>query len=304
MSIEILLSPLEAEAWSKAQRTAGKTIGFVATMGALHSGHLSLVEQARAENDCVCVSVFVNPLQFGEASDLDNYRRDLEGDARQLDQVGCEMVFTGSLEQFFPGQLDADGGLPKSQMIDAGPGALGLEGACRQGHFDGVATIVDRLFDVIEPTRAYFGQKDYQQTLVVGEVGRRRGSPKIVVCPIYREASGLARSSRNERLQTEERQEAVCLSRALSRAAYLWQSGERDCARLEAELRVELEGAKIEVEYAAVREVAAWSAEGATGDIQEAVAVVAARVGGVHLLDNHILADEPPHSRAALSTSP
>jgi len=300
MSLVELDNPRAAAEWCAEQRAKGKSLGFVPTMGALHAGHLSLVQRALRENDVVVVSVFVNPLQFDEASDLAHYPRDWSGDVVQLASAGGHMVFTGTLDQFFAGELDPAGRLPEERLVEAGPGALGLEGACRHGHFGGVATIVDRLFDIVGPQRAYFGQKDFQQCLVVEEVARRRGAPKIVVCPISREDSGLARSSRNERLSAVERERAVCLSRSLSRAAELWQKGERNAARLEAAMRNELERAGVDIEYAAVRDRGRWSAEACVGELQDAVALVAARLGEVRLIDNHVLSERAPHDLGAL----
>lgn len=302
MSLVELESPSAAAEWCREQRTAGKSIGFIPTMGALHAGHLSLVERALEENDLVAVSVFVNPLQFDEASDLAHYPRDWSGDVAQLAGVGAHMVFTGTLEQFFAGELDREGRLDEGRLVAAGAGALGLEGACRHGHFDGVATIVDRLFDVVGPNRAYFGQKDFQQCLVVEEVARRRGAPEVVVCPISREASGLARSSRNERLSAADRERAACLSRSLSQAAHLWQDGERDASKLESVMRLELESAGVDIEYAAVRERRSWSAQACVGELRDAVALVAARLGEVRLIDNHILSECAPQEREALAS--
>ena len=297
--IQCFDSPAEAREWGQQQRSAGKTIGFVPTMGALHAGHLSLVQRAIAENDVVCVSVFVNPLQFDEDADLVAYPRDWDGDVQLLDGVGCAMVFTGVLEQFFPEELDADGRFPPSMLRDPGPGALGLEGATRDGHFEGVATIVQRLFEVVEPTRAYFGQKDFQQTLVVSHLVQSGEGPEVVVCPIAREASGLARSSRNERLTAEEREGAVYLSQALARCADAWHGGERDAATLEALLQNSIQEAGRVFDYAAVRDPSEWTVECPSGELRVAVAVVAARVGPVRLLDNHLLADPFPTPESA-----
>jgi len=294
MTIELLTNPRAAKLWCDAARARGQRIGFVPTMGGLHVGHLSLVESALAENDVACVSVFVNPLQFGQASDLENYPGTLEGDARELERIGCPMVFSGTLAEFFPDELDERGRLPQHEMRDPGPGASGVEGTCRTGHFEGVATIVDRLFDVVGPDSAYFGQKDFQQTLVVRHLAEQRGGPRIVVCPTSREASGLARSSRNERLSPQERRQAEALSRSLSRAAERWQAGERDAERLEAALAEELDGAGVRVEYTAVRDLDHWSSERPAGTLERAVALVAAIVGPVHLLDNHILSEPAP----------
>lgn len=300
MSIAEFDNPQDALQWCREQRRGGASLGFIPTMGALHAGHLSLVQRALTECDVVCVSVFVNPLQFDEASDLENYPRHWAGDVSLLDGIGCSMVFTGSFEDFFEGQLDAEGGLRASRYVDPGTGALGLEGDCRRGHFEGVATIVDRLFEVVEPDRAYFGQKDFQQSLVVQQVAQLRGKPAIVVCPISREPSGLARSSRNERLTEQERAEAGALSMALSAAAHAWRAGERDAAALEALMQRELAAREIDVEYAAVRERGAWSAEPPSAALRDGVALVAARVGPVRLIDNHVLSESPPHSSSAL----
>jgi len=299
MSLVRLDTPAEAQAWCAARRAEGRTLGFVATMGFLHEGHLTLVRRALAENDLCAVSVFVNPLQFGEAADLDNYPRDLERDAELLEGAGAQLLFTGTLAEFFPDELAADGSFPPEHLVDPGPGAVGMEGEFRGGHFDGVATIVDRLFDVTTPTRAYFGQKDLQQTLVVSHLAAARGGPEVVACAISREPSGLARSSRNARLSEAEREQATCLSRGLARASSLWQRGERDPARLEAALAAELRSAGIEPEYAAVRDLAAWSPEPPSAPLAKPVALVAARVGPVRLIDNHVLDEPAPGSEPA-----
>ncbi|MDP6408977.1 MAG: pantoate--beta-alanine ligase [Planctomycetota bacterium] len=287
--IERLADPAEARAWCAERRESGASVGFVPTMGALHIGHLSLVERAVAENDFACVSVFVNPLQFDDPSDLECYPRDFEGDARLLEGVGCAMVFTGTLEQFFPGELSADGALASARLVDPGPAAEGLEGACRSGHFGGVATIVERLFEVVEPERAYFGRKDYQQALVIADLARRRGGPRVIVCDIVRESSGLACSSRNALLTDGERERAVCLSRSLETVDAAWREGARDAALLGALLRENLERVGVEVEYAELRDPERWSAAAPLGELERAVALVAARVGGVRLIDNRVL---------------
>ncbi|MFT7486564.1 MAG: pantoate--beta-alanine ligase [Candidatus Paceibacteria bacterium] len=289
-------SPAEARAWARDQKQAGRSLGFVPTMGALHVGHLSLAQQALAENDVVCVSVFVNPLQFDEAQDLAAYPRDLDGDVRALDQIGCQMVFTGTLEEFFEGELDEDGRLPAEFRQKAGKGGQGLEGGVRDGHFDGVATIVDRLFEYVRPDRAYFGQKDFQQCLVVRDVAKRRGAPTVVVCPTDREPGGLARSSRNQRLNEEQRAQGRSLSSALRRCTEAWQAGERIPARLEQVLRKEFAAWGVECDYAGVRDPQDWTAETPEGPLTEAVALVAARLGPVRLLDNHLLCEPLPRA--------
>ncbi len=293
-------TPAEAREWCELARAGGATLGFVPTMGALHEGHLELVRRAALENDRACVSVFVNPLQFDDPKDLDKYPRDLDRDAEMLASVGCSMVFTGTLEGFFPGEL-VDGALPAESHLDAGPVAEGLEGSFRTGHFDGVATIVDRLFDVVGPTRAYFGAKDFQQCLVVKDVARNRvlkpepepePEIEIVCCAIVRESSGLAMSSRNALLSDVARVDALALSRALTRARSAWRGGLRDAEELAAFLRSELQQPAIELEYAAIRDPGNWTADAPTGVLDRAVALVAAKVGGVRLIDNMELSAE------------
>lgn len=287
--IEILGDPGAARRWCAEVRAAGRTLGFVPTMGALHAGHLALVGAALEQNDVACVSVFVNPLQFDERRDFERYPRDLARDARLLDEAGCSMVFTGTLAQFFPQELADTGTFPKSALRDPGPSALGLEGDRRPGHFAGVATIVARLFEIVRPDRAYFGQKDFQQTLVVRDLARGMGYPEIVVRPTVRESSGLAMSSRNELLSPEERRTATALSRSLESARAAWGRGERDARALSVAMSSALAGVPVEVEYATVRDPGAWTRGDPEGRLERAVALVAARVGSVRLIDNEIL---------------
>lgn len=282
-------SPAEATAYCRAELASARTLGFVPTMGALHDGHLTLVERARRENDLVVASVFVNPLQFNERSDFDRYPRDFDGDARLLAQAGASMVFTGTLAQFFPRELRADGSLDPAHLRDPGPCALGLEGAHRPGHFAGVATIVERLFATVRPTRAYFGQKDYQQTLVVRDLARALGGPPIVVCPTVREPSGLARSSRNELLAPADRARAAVIHAALRAADELWASGVRDADGLRAAMGAVLATEALHVEYAALRDPRRWTEDEPRGALERAVALVAVRLGGVRLIDNEVL---------------
>lgn len=282
-----LENPSEARAWCAAVRERKASLGFVPTMGALHAGHLGLVERALAENDAVCVSVFVNPLQFNEKRDFERYPRDFDNDARLLETSGCTMVFTGTLAAFFPRELRANGEFDPHALRAPGPAAEGLEGAHRPGHFAGVATIVERLFEVVRPTRAYFGRKDYQQTLVVRDLARRIGAPEIVVCPTSREASGLARSSRNELLSAADRARATAIFAALSAARAAWKHGERDALRLSDTIRARIaREPALDLEYAALRDPEHWTADEPRGPLQRAIALVAARIGGVRLIDN------------------
>ena len=277
----------EAERWLASARSRGR-LGFVPTMGALHEGHLTLVRRALAENDLAVVSVFVNPLQFDDPADFGRYPRDFDADAALLETAGASMVFTGSLAGFFPGAPQNDVPLRRP-----GPASMELEGAHRPGHFAGVVTICARLFELVRPRRAYFGEKDYQQCLVVSELARELGFPEIVLCPTSRDLDGLARSSRNRLLSTEERARALAIPRALEAARSAWRAGERDRERLEGVLRRELAPSRLEVEYAAVREPLDLCSAPRTM-AERARALIAARVGRVRLIDNLDLAGPGP----------
>ena len=292
MSFARFGSVSSAMEWCLAQREAGKTIGFVATMGALHEGHLGLVRRSVSTCDVTVVSVFVNPLQFDDPGDLERYPRDLDGDARLLEELGCDLMFTGTLPQFFPDGIDEMGSLEPGKFVSPGPYAHGLEGASRTGHFIGVATIVHRLFEVVEPTRAFFGRKDYQQALIVQEVARRRGGPEIQVCPTTREEDGLALSSRNLHLSASEREAALILSKALWSCDVQWRAGVRDPVALQATLEAPFEDAPgVRLDYAVVRDAEQWTAQDPTEPLTSCVALVAARVGPVRLIDNLILGE-------------
>ena len=292
MSFHRLDSVAAAEAWCAARRDEGKSVGFVPTMGALHDGHLTLVERSVRECDVTVVSVFVNPLQFDDPSDLERYPRDEDADARALEEAGCDLMFTGTLPEFFPGSLDEQGSIEPGVLISPGPAAEGLEGASRSGHFTGVATIVHRLFEVVNPSRAYFGRKDYQQSLIVREVAARRGGPQITVCPTVRTEAGLARSSRNERLSQAEQEDALALSSALASCDALWRAGERDAEALARALASALESAPgVRLDYAAVRDAERWTGADPAGPMESCVALVAAQVGPVRLIDNLVLGE-------------
>lgn len=190
------------------EREKDKKIGLVPTMGALHAGHISLVKRCVAENDICVVSDFVNPTQFNDKHDLETYPRTLEADCALLEPVGCDYVFAPSVAEMYPE--------PDTRVFDLGPVAAVMEGPRRPGHFNGVAQVVSKLFYIVEPDNAYFGEKDFQQIAVIREMVRQLNLPvHIVDCPIQREADGLALSSRNTRLTPEQRQKAPVIARTL-----------------------------------------------------------------------------------------
>ncbi|HKY61105.1 MAG TPA: pantoate--beta-alanine ligase [Gemmatimonadota bacterium] len=262
-------------------RKTGRRIGFVPTMGALHEGHLSLIDLARERSDWVALSVFVNPLQFGPQEDFERYPRDPDRDARLAAGRGADLVFEPPLEEMLPRPL-------ATTVTMAGP-TDAFEGEARPGHFDGVLTIVTKLFHVVQPDVAVFGQKDAQQAAAVKRLVLDLDFPvEIVVAPIVRDPDGLALSSRNAYLSDEERRNALSLSRSLDAARSLVESGERDAARVERAMREFLDGAPgVEVDYAAVVDPERFTrVERIDGP---SLAAVAARVGRTRLIDNAIL---------------
>lgn len=261
---------------SRRWRLLGKSIGLVPTMGALHAGHMSLVDCARRENDVVVVSVFVNPIQFGPNEDLDRYPRDWDRDFKLLTEAEIDAVYRPSVEAMYP-----DGA---STRVHMGGVAEPLEGAARPGHFEGVATVVTKLFGAVEPDRAYFGQKDAQQVAVVKRLARDLDlGVEIRVVQTVREPDGLALSSRNAYLNPEERSAAAGLSAALREAAGAYASGERDPDRLREVLRHRLAAEPLaRVEYAELVDPATFQKPGT-------LAVMAVRIGRTRLIDNHDL---------------
>ena len=188
-----------------------KNIGFVPTMGALHDGHISLVKRSVEENDVTVVSVFVNPTQFNDKADLERYPRTEEADKKLLNAAGCDIVFMPKVEEMYPEE--------DTRVFNFGCIETVMEGKYRPGHFNGVAQIVSKLFYAVEPTRSYFGEKDFQQVAIIRDMVRQLNLPvEIIACPIIREESGLARSSRNELLSAEERKKAALISEVLSKS--------------------------------------------------------------------------------------
>lgn len=206
--MKIVNSIKELKRYLAEEKQDNRQIGFVPTMGALHDGHLSLVERCVKENEVCVVSVFVNPTQFNDKQDLETYPRTLEKDCALLEPAGCKYVFAPSVEEMYP-EVD-------TRVFDFGTVSDVMEGACRPGHFNGVAQIVSKLLYAVEPDNAYFGEKDFQQIAVIREMVKQLNIPvKINACPILREADGLALSSRNTRLTPEQRQKAPLIARTL-----------------------------------------------------------------------------------------
>ncbi len=284
-----LPSPDAAQTWCQQQRSNGRTIGFVPTMGSLHRGHLSLIKRACSENEICCVSIFVNPLQFEDSKDYNAYPRNLDSDLTTLEQQGCTMVFVGSLGQFFPEIVD----LQEIKTLGAGRYGRGLEGTFRPGHLDGVQTIVDRLFRTVGPSHVYFGEKDFQQTLVVSDLAAEIGYPQVVVCPTIRDDSGLALSSRNALLSPHQKKQAQGIYQALLAAHQAWALGERQPEILASTMMEVMKDTDLGVDYAEVRDPSAWTETMPKAPLQQAQALIAAHIGQVRLIDTLRLDSRP-----------
>jgi pantoate--beta-alanine ligase len=262
-------------------RAQGRTVGFVPTMGAFHEGHRSLMRAARAAHDTVVVSLFVNPLQFGPAEDLDRYPRDLSGDLAAAGAEGVDIVFAPPVEEMYPG-------FPARPLTTVSVAGLtdGLCGSSRPGHFDGVATVVTKLFSMVGPATAYFGKKDAQQLAVVRRIAADLCLPvEVVGCPLVREADGLAMSSRNRNLSAAEREAATVIHRGLQSGAEVVVAGERDAGKLRRVVaNVLTTEPLVRLEYAEV--VAADTLAPLEELGGEVLVAVAAKVGDVRLIDN------------------
>jgi pantoate--beta-alanine ligase len=260
-------------------RAEGATVGFVPTMGALHGGHASLLARAREDADFVAASIFVNPLQFGPSEDLASYPRDMDRDLAICEKEGVDLVFAPDAQEMYPE------GKPQV-TVDPGPLGERLEGAARPGHFHGVCTVVAKLFGIVGPCRAYFGEKDAQQLAVIRRMVADLDLPvEVVGCPAVREEDGVAMSSRNAYLSEEERRAATCLYEALARAAWLVEGGERNAAAVKAEMAKRIGAEPLaRIDYVAVVDDRTFE-EVATID-GPVRALVAARVGPARLIDN------------------
>ena len=268
------------------RKKAGQTVGFVPTMGALHEGHLSLVRAARKQCDCVVVSIFVNPTQFGPNEDYSKYPRTLEADCELLRNENVDFVFAPSAETVYPSGHET--------FIEVGSVAEPLEGRSRPGHFRGVASVVLKLFNMVQPDAAFFGQKDYQQVQVIRKMIDDLNVPvELVVCPTVRESDGLAMSSRNQYLSPQEREDALVLSRCLAKATFRI-CGEKDCDLTS--LRKEMEQMILAVKNAKIDYISFADSDTLreidsldTKRPGKIVVLLAVRIGATRLIDNRVL---------------
>ena len=287
----------DMQRWSDAARARGQRIGLVPTLGYLHAGHLSLVAEARRRADVVVASIFVNPLQFGANEDLDRYPRDLAGDTRSLTDAGTDVLFLPAAREMYPE------GFQTGVTVDHV--TRGLCGACRPTHFRGVTTVVAKLFNMVKPHVAVFGQKDFQQLVAIKRMAADLNfDVEVVGAPIVREADGLAMSSRNAYLSVPERQAALCLSKALHAAAAQVERGETDCLRiLAAARRVITDEPLARLDYASL--VDPDTLEDVTTLGSAALLALAVQIGKTRLIDNGILtAPAPRQARHPNSGTP
>lgn len=273
-------------------RRAGRSIGLVPTMGYLHAGHMELVSRAKAENDIVVTSIFVNPLQFGANEDLAKYPRDLERDSTMLRDGGVDFLFAPSVTDMYP--------RPMETVVDVPKLGAELEGVVRPGHFAGVATVVTKLFNIVQPDSAYFGEKDYQQVAIIRRMVEDLAQPvRVVPVPTVRDADGLALSSRNIYLSKEERAAAAIVPQALAEAERLYGLGADDPSAFEEALR-----AFIESEPLATAEVAAIRHPDTLEQLtklqsQPVLIALFVRIGTTRLLDNRVIGRKQSASEKA-----
>lgn len=269
--------------WLRGQRAARRRVGFVPTMGYLHEGHLSLVDEAHRRADAVVMSIFVNPLQFGPDEDFAKYPRDLDRDRGLAAERGVDALFIPAVETMYPPGAET--------RVVPGATAERWEGAARPGHFAGVLTVVAKLLHLVEPDVACFGRKDVQQAVLIRQMVRDLDWPlEVVVVPTVREADGLALSSRNAYLGPEERRQAAALSGALRAAQEAWRGGQTSASALEATMRRRLARFPgVRVEYIAIAEPAALAPVATVGP--ETIVALAARVGRTRLIDNVVLGE-------------
>jgi pantoate--beta-alanine ligase len=279
--MKTLATTPDMKAWSRNGLAEGLTIGFVPTMGFLHEGHLSLMRKARAENDLLVASIFVNPTQFGPGEDFATYPRDPDSDSQKCEQCGVDALFLPAAQEIYPKDFQT--------FVDVTEVSRPMCGASRPGHFRGVATVVTKLFNIVMPTNAYFGKKDFQQLCVISTMVRELDmNVRIVPCDTVRETDGLAMSSRNARLTGEQRSQAVCLYHALAKARELFGNGETDPERYLVTMRERIHQAPdATIDY--VNLVDPDSLRDLNEVSGKALAAMAVRFGQVRLIDNMIL---------------
>ena len=271
------------QSWLENERRAGKTVGFVPTMGALHSGHLSLVEASRIDCDRTVVSIFVNPTQFNDPKDLEKYPRMPEKDIALLDGAGCDALFMPPVEEVYPPGQDV------AVQLDFGQLDKVMEGEFRPGHFAGMATVVNRLLEIVGPQRLYMGQKDFQQLTIVRDMLRQLGSKvELIRCPTSREADGLAMSSRNLRLSPEQRAAAPEIYRSMQAAKSALEAGE-SAAAVQAQALERLRAAGLEPEYFDIVDGDSLLPVATLSAGNFVVVCVAAWAGTVRLIDNLVV---------------
>lgn len=276
--MEILSTIKRTSAKVKQAKSEGKTIGFVPTMGALHEGHLELMRKARNENEFLVVSIFVNPIQFNKPEDLKKYPRNIEKDIKLLETVGCDLLFAPDAEEMYPEPDQTKYNFGKLEQV--------MEGAFRQGHFNGVAIVVKKLFDIVQPDKAYFGEKDFQQLAIIKKLVEMNNLPvQIVPCPTVRENDGLAMSSRNERLSNDERAEASFIINALNDAAKQVKSltPEEVKSRL---IKQFADNPKFNLEYFEIADDKELQAVSGWNQSTGIRGFIAAQLGNVRLIDN------------------
>lgn len=280
--MEIIRIPRIAQDTCRKHSLKGRSVGFVPTMGALHEGHMSLVRRSKNENDVTVVSIFVNPLQFGPSEDLGSYPRNFEEDMKKLGEAEVDTAFLPDAPLMYPGDF--------STHVDVDGVSERLCGGMRPGHFRGVSTVVAKLLNIVNPARAYFGQKDFQQTVVIRRMVRDLNfGVEVVVCPTVREHDGLAVSSRNLYLDAEQRKAATVLYKALSAASDLLNAGERSSEKIETLMKEILSGEPLVtgVDYASAYDPATL---GEMRELEnEILLAVAARFGKVRLIDNMLV---------------
>ena len=282
--MEVVRTADDASSRTEVAREGGGSVGFVPTMGAYHDGHRSLMRRARADSDLVIVSLFVNPLQFAAGEDLERYPRDERADAAVAEAEGVDVLFVPTVEEMYPG------GYPPPQLLDPGPIGNVLEGASRPGHFAGVVTVVDRLFEIAGDSQAFFGEKDAQQLFLIRRMAAdRHRDVSVVPCSTVREPDGLAMSSRNAYLRDDERAAATCLYRSLQAAARERLGGEDGAPKLRAAMAREIGAEPLaHIDYAEI--VDEVSFEPLETVDRPARALVAATFGTTRLIDNLKLA--------------